>query len=155
MGTPNLIREKYSDPVFGDSVGLVYNRMIRAEEALENVPACLFDILLLNGMPIGQIDLRLGHSPMLVQYGGQIGYGIRRGFRGHSYATEACLLLKPIALEVGFSELWITCNPDNIASVRTCEKIGASFVERVDVPRASELWQRGDREKLRFLWQLT
>ena len=150
-----MIQEKYSEPVFSESVGLVYNRIIRAQEALEGVPAYLFDIILFNGMAVGQIDLRLGHSPMLVQYGGQIGYGIHRGFRGHSYAAEACLLLKPIAIDVGFTELWITCNPDNIASVRTCEKIGADYIERVDVPKTSELWQRGDREKLRFLWHLS
>ena len=57
-------------------------------------------------------------------------------------------------LDVGFRELWITCNPDNQASVKTCERIGAQFVEQVDVPESCELYGRGDRVKLRFLWKL-
>lgn len=150
-----MIRDRFTEPFFGTTVGLSYNRVIRADEALEQVPAYLFDIILRNGMPIGQIDLRLGNTPLLVQYGGHVGYGIRRGFRGNSYAAEACELLRPIAIESGFSELWITCNPDNAASIRTCEKIGAQYIERVNVPRSSELWQRGDREKLRYLWKIT
>ncbi|WP_187265454.1 GNAT family N-acetyltransferase [Reinekea thalattae] len=150
-----MTQPKIVDALFGDSVGLVYNRVIPASEALEAVPAYLFNIVLLNGTPIGQIDLRLGSKPSLLKYGGQLGYGIRRGYRGHSYAAEACLLLKTVALEEGFSELWITCNPDNIASIRTCEKIGATYIERVDVPQGSELWRRGDRAKLRYLWSLT
>jgi tagatose 1,6-diphosphate aldolase len=40
----------------------------------------------------------------------------------------------PLAVRHGLSELWITCNPDNIASRRTCEAAGAELVEVVDLP---------------------
>lgn len=141
-------------PIVGEHLMLVLNRVLGKHEALEKVPAYLFDITRHNGQRIGQIDIRLGTTEALVRYGGQIGYGIDKPFRGHGYAYQACLLLKSVALEMGFEELWITCNPDNIASIKTCEKLGAQYVERVTVPFGSELWFRGDRAKVRYLWVL-
>ncbi len=141
-------------PVVGDEIALTLNRLLTEKEALESVPAYLFDIVLHDGTRIGQIDLRLGETPNLKMYAGQIGYGIDRRFHGHGYAAQACLLMRDVAFNLGFSEIWITCNPDNIASIRTCENIGAQFVNRVKVPKDCELWHRGDREKLRYLWLL-
>lgn len=145
---------EFNRPIVGKKIALILNRVLEKKEALEGVPACLFDIVFHNGTKIGQIDLRLGQSDSLIRYGGQVGYGIDRPYRGHHYAADACLLLIPIAKELGFEELWITCNPDNIASVKTCERIGAEFVEEVSVPVGSELWQRGDLKKLRYIWRL-
>lgn len=147
-------RMSFKEPIVGENIALVLNRVIRKKEALEHVPAYLFDIVLHDGTSIGQIDLRVGVSRMLIMYGGQVGYGINKPFRGNGYAAEACVLLISVAKKIGYDELWITCNPENIASIRTCEKIGAKLIERVNVSPESELWQRGDREKLRFLWQL-
>lgn len=141
-------------PIVGDDIALLYNRTLSASEGLDGVPAYLFDIVFHDGTRIGQIDLRLKNTPFLDQYGGQVGYGIDRPFRGRGFAASACQLLVQVALLEGFRQLWITCNPDNIASIRTCEKIGARFVDQVQVPVGSELWRRGDREKLRFLWDL-
>ena len=149
-----VVRDSIQDPIIGAEIALVLNRILAPNEALEQVPAYLFDIVMHDGTRVGQIDLRLGNSESLKMYGGQLGYGIDRPFRGRGFAAEACLLLKQVALEVGFEELWITCNPDNIASIKTCEKIAAKYIELVDVPQNSELWHRGDREKLRFLWRL-
>ncbi len=143
-----------AEPIIGDNIALMLNRVLKESEALEHIPAYLFDIVYHDGTRIGQIDLRIGSSDSLLMFGGQIGYGIDRPFRGRGYAAEACILLKKVAIESGFKGLWITCNPDNIASIRTCEKIGARFVEQVDVPQGTELWYRGDREKLRFFWNL-
>jgi predicted acetyltransferase len=145
---------RIAEPIVGEEIALMLNRVLKEDEALEHVPAYLFDIVFHDGSRIGQIDLRIGTSESLLMYGGQIGYGIDRAYRGHGYAATACLLLKEPARALGFEELWITCNPDNIASVKTCENIGAKYIERVDVPKGSELWHRGDREKLRFLWSL-
>jgi len=144
---------KLTEPVIGDEIALVLNRILHENEALERVPAYLFDIVFHDGTRIGQIDLRIGETHSLLMYGGQVGYGIDKPYRGHGYASAACELLKDIAIEIGYEQLWITCNPDNLASVRTCEHIGAQFVEQVDVPQHTELWHRGDREKLRFLWK--
>jgi predicted acetyltransferase len=102
--------------------------------------------------PVGRIDLRLGYTWDLVRYGGQIGYTVDEKFRGHRYAAKACLLLKPVAQEYGMDVLWITCNPDNWPSRKTCEYLGATLVEIVDLPEESALYQRGERQKCRYRW---
>ncbi|MHA7881033.1 MAG: GNAT family N-acetyltransferase [Saccharospirillum sp.] len=142
------------DPLVGPELTLTVNRYLEGDRALEGAPAYLFDIRLNDGLPIGQIDLRIGHGHSLVTYAGHIGYGIEPAFRGHYYAAKACQLLVDVALDHDLPDLWITCNPDNLASIKTCQFLGARLIEKVKVPLWSELWRRGDREKLRFLWQL-
>jgi tagatose 1,6-diphosphate aldolase len=56
----------------------------------------------------------------------------------------------PLARRHGINPLWITCNPDNHASRRTCERLGATLVEIVPVPVGHTLYQRGEREKCRY-----
>ena len=102
--------------------------------------------------PVGQIDLRLGYTLDLVRYGGNIGYSIQQAFRGHHYAAKACLLLKPVAQQYGMDVLWITCNPDNLPSRKTCEYIGATLVEIVDLPEYSDMYQEDERQKCRYRW---
>jgi predicted acetyltransferase len=101
---------------------------------------------------VGQIDLRLGYTWDVVRYAGQIGYSVGESFRGHHYAAKACLLLKPIAKQHGMDVLWITCNPDNWPSRKTCEYLGATLVEIVDLPYDNAMYQAGERQKCRYRW---
>ena len=99
---------------------------------------------------IGYIDLRVGETHRLRMYGGHLAYGIEPAYRGHRYAARACRLLFPLARRHGMSELWVTCNPDNAASRRTCELAGAVLVEIVDLPEDIDMYQDGDRQKCRY-----
>lgn len=154
MSVSNQIPDWLLEPIIGDDIALMLNRMLQSKEALEHVPAYLFDIVKHDGTRVGQIDLRMGDTYNLRMYAGQLGYEIIKQHRGLGYAAQSCHLLRSVAQQLGFESLWITCNPDNIASIRTCENIGAVFVGRVDIPKDSELWYRGDREKLRYFWRL-
>jgi len=42
------------------------------------------------------------------------------------------------------------CNPTNIASRRTIERLGGKLVNIVRVPLNSELYELGDRESCRY-----
>ena len=119
------------------------------------VPAYWFDIRQV-GRPqnIGRVDLRIGNTRHLIMYGGHIGYSINAEYRGHHYAARACNLIKPVALDHGLKTLWITCNPDNIASRRTCEILGCELVEIVDLPEDTNMYQDGERQKCRYRWDL-
>ncbi len=103
---------------------------------------------------VGSIDLRLGESLDLKRYGGQIGYGVLPRFRGRRLASRALLLLLPLARRHGFRELWITCDPDNLASRRTCERAGAVLHDIVEIPPGHEMHERGLRKKCRYLLEL-
>jgi tagatose 1,6-diphosphate aldolase len=46
--------------------------------------------------------------------------------------------------------LWITCNPESLASRRACELVGAKFVEIIDLTEDTELYQRGERQVCRY-----
>ncbi|MBI2851214.1 MAG: GNAT family N-acetyltransferase [Chloroflexi bacterium] len=119
------------------------------------VPAYWFDIRLA-GRPerIGRVDLRIGNTSHLILYGGHIGYSVNTEHRGHRYAARACSLIKPVAVAHGLKTLWITCNPDNIASRRTCEIIGCKLIEIIDLPADTDMYQRGERQKCRYRWDL-
>ena len=41
----------------------------------------------------------------------------------------------------GLATVWITCNPDNRASRRTCELTGAQLVEIVDLPADNDKYR--------------
>jgi predicted acetyltransferase len=99
---------------------------------------------------IGYIDLRVGNNDKLRLYAGHIAYGVEPLHRGHHYAARACRLLYPLARQHEMKELWITCNPDNLASRRTCELAGGSFVEIVDLPEYIDMYQEGERQKCRY-----
>jgi len=99
---------------------------------------------------IGRIDLRVGHTEHIVRYAGHIGYRVYPEQRGHRYAARACRLLLPLARRHCLNPVWITCDPDNIASRRTCEIAGAEFVEIVDLPVDSDMYRRGERRKCRY-----
>ncbi|MGC4032889.1 MAG: GNAT family N-acetyltransferase [Tepidisphaeraceae bacterium] len=71
----------------------------------------------------GTVSLRLGDDDELKRYWGHIGYGVFPPARGQHYAERACRLILPLAKKHGLEELWITTNPDNIASRRTCERL--------------------------------
>jgi len=104
---------------------------------------------------VGGINLRIGNQYDLVMYNGQVGYHVYPQARGRHYAERACRLLFPLALRHAINPLWITCNPDNFASRRTCERLGGKLVEIVQVPPEHSLYARGEREKCRYRIDLT
>lgn len=98
----------------------------------------------------GSLSLRIGRTPSLELYAGHIGYEVVPRFRGRHYAERACRLVLPLARLHGLDPLWITCDPDNLPSRRTCERLGARLVEIVPVPPDSELYRQGERRKCRY-----
>jgi tagatose 1,6-diphosphate aldolase len=134
-----------------DDLRLVLVKTKAGEPDLGYVPAYFFSMMR-HGQDdeIGSINLRVGNTPHLILYGGHIGYGVAPAYRGHRYAARACKLLLPLARQHGLTTLWITCNPDNIASRKTCERLGADLIEIVDLPEDSDMYQRGERQTCRY-----
>ncbi len=99
---------------------------------------------------VGGIGLRLGSTPSIELYYGHFGYHVYPPARGRGYAARACRLLFPLARHHGFKTLWVTCNPENIASRVTCERIGGELVEVVPIPEDDPLYARGETHKCRY-----
>ncbi len=102
---------------------------------------------------IGSIDIRIGNNENLY-YGGHIGYMIKESYRGNSYASKACKIIKNVAVAHGMNRLIITCNPDNLPSRKTCEKAGLKLKEIVNLPPYNEMYERGERQKCIYEWIL-
>lgn len=134
-----------------DSVDLLLNKYISEKEAYDHVPTLIYDIFLHNtNTIIGNVDLRLLMNEYMYFYG-HIGYFINNEYRGHNYAFEACKLIKTIAKdEYDMKELIITCNPDNIASYKTLEKLGCLYCGIEDVPKNHVLYLKGEKKKAIF-----
>lgn len=136
-------------------LSLVIDEYLHGRRAMEAVPAYKFKIIRNKDQQwVGDIDVRIGITENLYLFGGQIGYGIHPQYRGNGYAGKSCLIIRQVALSHGVDELWITCNPENIASRKTCVAIGAKHVDTVDIPPTNELYARGDRKKCRYYWPL-
>lgn len=103
----------------------------------------------------GGIGLRAGSTHAIEMYYGHFGYHVYPPARGHHYAERSCRLLLPLARQHGLKTLWVTCNPDNYASRRTCEALGGRLVSIVPVPESDPLYLRGEREKCRYRIDLT
>lgn len=143
------------DKLQGDEVDLIIERKMPANKKKGYVPAYWYAINLAGtNLTIGTIDLRIGTNPS-TYYGGQIGYAIDEKYRGNHYAAKACLLLKEVALAHGMDEVMITCNPENIASNKTCLKLGAELVETVDLPIDNDMYLEGEFQKCIYRWRLS
>jgi predicted acetyltransferase len=132
-------------------IELMLDNRVRGNAARGRVPYYKFKMTFTNRRTeIGRIDLRVGNTEHIEMYAGHIGYRVHPAYRGHHYAAKACCLLLPLARQHGMKRLWITCNPDNYASRRTCEILGATFVEIVDIPHDHEMYLVGERQKCRY-----
>lgn len=109
------------------------------------LPAYYFDICLLNGTPIGTCDLRVGHNDK-TYIGGNIGYSVDEEYRGNHYAAKACRLLFKQARKHSLDYLIITCDPENVASYKTCEYADGKYVETTDIPEDNEMYAEGKRK---------
>lgn len=77
---------------------------------------------------LGAIQIRhtIDH-PNLIEVGGHIGYGIRPSERGKWYATEMLRLVLQEAQKLGLEKVLITCDDDNIPSIKVIENNGGVF----------------------------
>lgn len=119
------------------------------------LPAYRYKIILHDSnITIGNIDIRIGYNEN-IYYGGNIGYGIEKSYRGNNYASKACKIIRQVAIAHEMDKLIITCNPDNLPSRKTCEKTGLKLKEIVDLPQHNEMYQEGERQKCIYEWILS
>lgn len=135
-----------TDFLRSEELWLKLTKTLRALPEEDLVPSYQFQICLPDGTAIGTCDLRIGHTRRLY-YGGNIGYRIHEPYRGHHYAGKACRLLFTLAKKHGMTYVLITCNPENIASAKTCEYVGGKLLETVDLPPDNDMYRKGERRK--------
>ncbi|WP_158750904.1 GNAT family N-acetyltransferase [Acidobacterium sp. S8] len=99
---------------------------------------------------MGRINLRAETNSTIERFSGHIGYAVHEPYRGRRYAARSVRLLLPLARQLDIAPLWITCDPDNAASRRSCELAGAEFVDIVNLPPTYGGYALGQRQKCRY-----
>lgn len=79
-------------------------------------------------LEMGAIELRVGLTERLKEFGGHIGYAVHEPFRGRHYAARSCRLLLPLCRKLGINPVIITCDPANTPSVKTIESLGCRLI---------------------------
>jgi predicted acetyltransferase len=84
---------------------------------------------------VGRVSIRLSLNEFLERVGGHIGYAVVPEFRRLGYATTILRLSIQITREqFGISRILVTCDDDNIGSIRTIEKNGGILENIVTGP---------------------
>ncbi len=142
-------------PLVDAELELILTDIYSGNTSLQRVPVYQFNMTITgHGDVVGKIDLRVGNTPEIMCYSGHIGYEVAPAYRGHHYAARSVGLLMPLARSHDLDTLWITCDPDNWASRRTCELAGFVFVEIVDLPEHSEMAGEAPQQKCRYRFKL-
>ena len=135
-----------------EQVRLRFVRLIPGDPKRELVPAYHFHIVAADdGANIGHLNFRVGDTEHIRVCAGHIGYQVHPEYRGHGYALQACNAITPF-VRLFYDAVTITCDPDNRASIRTIERLGASFLDEVPVPPQDPHYLRGSRSKRRYQW---
>lgn len=136
-----------TDDLTDGEISLKLDRFSEEDKAKGYVPAYHFIITDGAGNDAGVCDLRIGHNEKLY-YGGNIGYRVEEPYRGHHYAGKAVKLLLKLAKKHELGYVIITCNPDNIASKKTCEYAGGELLEIAELPEDNDMRiEKGETEK--------
>ena len=115
--------------IISDELELFLFEMQMENPLKKTPPTYVFQIKSHNNETLGMIRLRLTNDTDFLNYFGHVGYFIKTKARGHYYAAKALKMLLPLAKVHNITPLIITCNPDNIPSIKTCQKVGATHLK--------------------------
>jgi predicted acetyltransferase len=88
---------------------------------------------------VGRVSIRHTLNPYLERFGGHIGYVVVPEYRRQGYATEMLRQALQIAGEtLGLARVLVTCDDDNIGSIRTIEKNGGVLENLVTGPEGHQ-----------------
>lgn len=133
------IKDEEFNKICGRKIDLIFDKYCPTDPQKDYVPTYKFNIVLHDSDEIiGCCDARVGFNQN-IYYGGNIGYFIGSEYRGNGYAVEAVNLLKKIYVSYNIDKIYITNNVNNHASFRVCEKLGAKFIIKEELPLNNEM----------------
>lgn len=90
---------------------------------------------------VGIINARHDLNDYLFNFGGHIGYSIRKSKRGNGYAKEALKqACEFLFSSIGLEKILVTCDKNNIASKKTIEYCGGILEN--EIPKADSITLR-------------
>ena len=91
---------------------------------------------------VGMIDIRHYLNDFLKQFGGNIGYSVRKSERNKGYAKQMLELALEKCKDLKMKKVLITCDEDNIASEKVILSANAKFedIRNVDGENKKRFW---------------
>lgn len=102
---------------------------------------------------MGGFRLRIGYNE-IIKYLGHLGANVDEEYRGNQYTTRSIKLMLPFVAQHGLDDLIVTCNPDNIASIKTCERAGGIFLGITNIPETNVLYSKESTQKRIYHFKL-
>jgi predicted acetyltransferase len=92
---------------------------------------------------VGRVSIRHELNEFLLLVGGHIGYAVLPEFRRQGYATVMLRLSLQFAREtLGIERVLVTCDDDNVGSIRTIEKNGGVLENVISGPEIAKAKRR-------------
>ena len=125
-----------------------YLEVLAEHERGENLPAdhvpSTFLFAFAGTRIVGRVSIRHSLNPSLEPYGGHIGYVVVPEYRRQGYAAAILRQSLQIARQkLGLTRVLVTCDDDNIGSIKTIEENGGVLESIVTSPE-------GDTPKRRY-----
>ena len=119
-----------------------YLEVLAEQERGENLPAnyvpTTFLFAFAESRIVGRVSIRHALNPYLERFGGHIGYVVVPEFRRQGYATAILRQSLQIARQkLGLTRVLVTCDDDNVGSIKTIEKNGGVFESVVTGPEGN------------------
>lgn len=106
------------------------------EKGLQLAPGLVLDTSLfafLDSEIVGRVSLRHELNDLLFQVGGHIGYGVLPRFRRRGFATQMLKLTLPLAKQIGIHRVLVTCDENNLGSIKIIEASGGILENVINV----------------------
>lgn len=87
---------------------------------------------------VGFISFRRELNDHLRRFGGHIGYSVIPSRRREGIVREALRLVLRLAKTEGYESVMLTCDDDNVGSIRTIEGAGGELEDVIDAPEAGQ-----------------
>lgn len=87
---------------------------------------------------VGFLSFRRELNDYLRRFGGHIGYSVIPSRRREGIVREALRLVLRTAKTDGYDRVMLTCDDDNIGSIRTIEGAGGELEDVIDAPEAGQ-----------------
>ncbi len=134
-------------------VQLLFDKIVDVEPGGELVPFYHFKICDMNGTIVGHLNFKVGDTSHIRQCVGHIGYEIVPEHQGNAYAYYACNAVRPF-IRVYYNTVILTSTHDTIPSIKTIEKLNATFINEITVPKDDPSYKTGFELKRRYKWEL-
>lgn len=116
-----------------------YLEVLAEQERGDNLPAnhvpATFLFAFVGNEIVGRVAIRHHLNPYFERCGGHIGYVVVPEYRRRGYATAILRQSLRIARQkLGLTRVLVTCDDDNVGSIRTIEKNGGVLESIVTAP---------------------